>query len=237
MNFEISSHSDRAPRGFTLIELLVVIAIIGILASMLLPALSKAKEKARAISCVNNLHNIGLAALMYADDNNGLIPRANEPIWFQVFMPYLPEGVDTNDYRNSRIFQCPSYPDKTVVICYAVNGFRFPGPNATTSSEHIGPSKLSAVRNPTRTIYLADSSYVDGVNNRIKGWHDPSNIGWNDVWHPSHLPYSPTGQLQPQRRVANNRHNGRIMVNHFDGHSSSVKPREMQLYEWNTKQP
>ena len=144
--------------AFTLIELLVVIAIIAILAALLLPALAKAKEKAQKAQCFSNLHQLGLAMLMYANDNNDYIPRADaagSKVWWKILTPEL-GGRHTNDVERIKVYKCPAFPIKEAWICYVVNAWKFASPGDTTGGSLDAMTKLSAVQRPAETIYLAD---------------------------------------------------------------------------------
>ena len=220
----------RSTSAFTLIELLVVIAIIAVLASMLMPALSKAKATAHKASCLSNLHNVGLAMLMYADDHKGLIPRGNDVIWFQAFMPYLPEGGTTRDFRAIRIFRCPSYPDKKQVVCYVINSWYFRDLKDTSGTDLYAPTPLSRVDRPSETIYLADNEN-GSWRPIVKGYQD-AELLLNDVWHPTHLSNSKAQETTYGRRVAKNRHLGGPNLLYFDGHSGWLKAERMTGDMW-----
>ncbi len=217
--------------GFTLIELLVVIAIIAILAGMLLPALGRAKEAGKKTACASNLHNMGLAMLMYADDHDGYVPRANEPVWWQVLTPTL-GGRTAADYGKVRIYTCPSYPDKRQLICYVVNGWQFSKPSDKVGSEETGLVRLNKVQLPSETIYLADNengSWRPIITTLGSGFATLLN----DVWSPAHLPYAANGKtVNTERRVARARHGRGSNLMFYDGHAGWKKAEVITVEDW-----
>jgi prepilin-type N-terminal cleavage/methylation domain-containing protein/prepilin-type processing-associated H-X9-DG protein len=160
--------------AFTLIELLVVIAIIAILAAMLLPALSRAKEKANAACCLNNLKQWGLATQMFALENDDLLPKDGSPNGTSIDEGWyidLPRVIGLRTYKEMPWRTNASVsPGRSTWICPA-NTRRSNGNNLFhyCLNEHVNgtgagnQTKLSRVSRPIATVWLFDNGGLAGV--------------------------------------------------------------------------
>ncbi len=203
-------------KSFTLIELLIVIAIIGILASMLLPALSNARETAKRINCTSNMKQMGSATAMYAGDFNDWLPLAAAPNcnWVDGTSRYIGNGawnygwVSTPKFTQ-KVYQCTSGETQ---IDYGLNyAYNKLVGNLYDAQSMYGPEKMGAAKRPSEAVTV-----LDGANKA----HTPGGHNFN----PDYV----TGVgFRPSSTYVDWRHGTGTNMLFVDGHTGWTK------YPWN----
>ncbi|MGQ9731394.1 MAG: DUF1559 family PulG-like putative transporter [Candidatus Zipacnadales bacterium] len=191
-------------RGFTLIELLVVIAIIAILAAILFPVFARAREKARQTSCLNNLKQIGLGALMYSSDYDEILPvgdRVNSVWWYDIIQPYI---------KNTQIYRCPSYL-AGATLGYGISKCMM----CPHWCSHTDWPAEAQIQRPAEIVFVADSQTWLACS-----WL----VAWANVC---------AAMCNPDRQIpANTRHNEGSNLVFCDGHAKWMAARAIGNSSW-----